>query len=116
MHHPAVALFDALLKAVVCEMAVVVCELNTVLSRRADKDIAILYRTKKTGRHFQAELRRLGVPFNVHGVSFWRRKVVASATPSGPPSVCLHQLDFSLACISQVLKEADGMDRDGTRS
>jgi hypothetical protein len=42
----------------------------------ADKDVAVLYRTKKTGRLFQSELRRLGVPFNVHGVSFWRRKVI----------------------------------------
>eukprot|EP00960_Hanusia_phi_P072910 767899-Hanusia_phi.AAC.1 len=37
--------------------------------------MAILYRTQKTGRTFQQELLKLDIPFNVHGVSFWRRKV-----------------------------------------
>ena len=38
--------------------------------------MAVLYRTQKTGRQFQVEMRRQEIPFNVHGVSFWRRKVV----------------------------------------
>uniref|UniRef100_A0A7S4L1D7 DNA 3'-5' helicase n=2 Tax=Guillardia theta TaxID=55529 RepID=A0A7S4L1D7_GUITH len=40
------------------------------------KEVAILYRTQKTGRVFQQELIKRDIPFNVHGVSFWRRKVI----------------------------------------
>jgi superfamily I DNA/RNA helicase len=40
------------------------------------KEMAVLYRTQKTGKQFQAELQRQEIPFNVHGVSFWRRKMV----------------------------------------
>jgi len=28
------------------------------------------------GKELQAELRSAGIPFNEHGVSFWRRKIV----------------------------------------
>ena len=30
----------------------------------------------QVGKELQAELRSAGIPFNEHGVSFWRRKIV----------------------------------------
>eukprot|EP01047_Picozoa_sp_COSAG01_P049563 COSAG01_NODE_4925_length_4616_cov_52.588444_1_plen_604_part_00 len=41
-------------------------------------DIAILYRKGATGKYFQERLLQAQVPFNHHGVSFYRRKMVKS--------------------------------------
>ncbi len=61
----------------VCEVRYVVDEIKRMRSAGIKlKHVAVLYRTQKTGRQFQAELRREEIPFNVHGVSFWRRKIV----------------------------------------
>ncbi|GBG92397.1 hypothetical protein CBR_g55304 [Chara braunii] len=37
---------------------------------------AILYRRQVTGKLFQIEFRKRGIPFNVHGVAFYRRKII----------------------------------------
>ena len=62
-----------------CEVSYVV---DSIKNRRAKgaslSGMAVLYRTQKTGRQFQEELRRQQIPFNVHGVSFWRRKIIKS--------------------------------------
>ncbi|XP_078437664.1 P-loop containing nucleoside triphosphate hydrolases superfamily protein [Wolffia australiana] len=39
-------------------------------------DIAILYRRQVTGRLFQMKFRERKIPFNNHGVAFYRKKVV----------------------------------------
>ncbi|XP_010034978.2 ATP-dependent DNA helicase SRS2-like protein At4g25120 isoform X1 [Eucalyptus grandis] len=39
-------------------------------------DIAILYRRQVSGKPFQSAFRERKIPFNVHGVAFYRKKVV----------------------------------------
>ncbi|GAB2272776.1 hypothetical protein Dimus_007595 [Dionaea muscipula] len=39
-------------------------------------NVAILYRRQVTGKVFQAAFRSRRIPFNVHGVSFYRKKVI----------------------------------------
>lgn len=39
-------------------------------------DIAILYRRQISGRAFQISFRNRKIPFNVHGVAFYRKKVI----------------------------------------
>lgn len=39
-------------------------------------DIAILYRKQVTGKVFQQAFRERKIPFNVHGVAFYRKKVI----------------------------------------
>uniref|UniRef100_A0A0D9WZ01 DNA 3'-5' helicase n=1 Tax=Leersia perrieri TaxID=77586 RepID=A0A0D9WZ01_9ORYZ len=38
--------------------------------------IAVLYRRQITGKAFQASFRNRKIPFNVHGVAFYRKKVI----------------------------------------
>uniref|UniRef100_A0A0E0LKV2 DNA 3'-5' helicase n=1 Tax=Oryza punctata TaxID=4537 RepID=A0A0E0LKV2_ORYPU len=38
--------------------------------------IAVLYRRQITGKTFQASFRNRKIPFNVHGVAFYRKKVI----------------------------------------
>ena len=60
-----------------CEVRFVVENIKAkVAAGTSYKDLAVLYRTQKTGRLFQEQMRKEKLPFNVHGVSFWRRKVV----------------------------------------
>ncbi|CAI5496208.1 unnamed protein product, partial [Closterium sp. Naga37s-1] len=39
-------------------------------------DVAVLYRRQVTGRPFQAAMRERKIPFNVHGVAFYRKKAL----------------------------------------
>ncbi|CAI7889323.1 unnamed protein product, partial [Closterium sp. NIES-53] len=39
-------------------------------------DVAVLYRRQVTGRAFQAAMRERKIPFNVHGVAFYRKKAL----------------------------------------
>ncbi|KAL2900752.1 hypothetical protein RDABS01_025834 [Bienertia sinuspersici] len=54
--------------------------LETVLNSSEKKssfgDIAILYRRQVSGRIFQENFRDRKIPFNVHGVAFYRKKVI----------------------------------------
>ncbi|CAN0906131.1 ATP-dependent DNA helicase SRS2-like protein At4g25120, partial [Linum grandiflorum] len=54
--------------------------LETVSDSTHDKpsygDIAILYRRQVSGKPFQIAFRDRKIPFNVHGVAFYRKKVV----------------------------------------
>ena len=60
-----------------CEVRYVVEQIKKMRSEGIKlKHVAVLYRTQRTGKQFQTELRRQEIPFNVHGVSFWRRKIV----------------------------------------
>ncbi|CAH2078009.1 unnamed protein product [Thlaspi arvense] len=43
---------------------------------RSHGDIAILYRRQVSGKVFQNAFRERKIPFNVHGVAFYRKKVV----------------------------------------
>lgn len=38
--------------------------------------IAVLYRRQVTGKAFQASFRNRKIPFNIHGVAFYRKKVI----------------------------------------
>ncbi|XP_024395416.1 ATP-dependent DNA helicase SRS2-like protein At4g25120 isoform X5 [Physcomitrium patens] len=40
--------------------------------------IAVLYRRQVTGRMFQSAFRSRKIPFNVHGVAFYRKKIIKS--------------------------------------
>ncbi|CAI5481449.1 unnamed protein product, partial [Closterium sp. Yama58-4] len=56
-------------------------------------DVAVLYRRQVTGRAFQAAMRERKIPFNVHGVAFYRKKVLSDVIGSvwqGHPS-CSHE-------------------------
>ncbi|CAM6107427.1 unnamed protein product [Calypogeia fissa] len=43
-------------------------------------NIAVLYRRQVTGKLFQAAFRTRKIPFNVHGVAFYRKKVIKTVT------------------------------------
>ncbi|XP_020577540.1 ATP-dependent DNA helicase SRS2-like protein At4g25120 isoform X2 [Phalaenopsis equestris] len=47
-----------------------------VASKRSFGNIAILYRRQISGRAFQVFFRNKKIPFNVHGVAFYRKKVI----------------------------------------
>ncbi|XP_048493417.1 ATP-dependent DNA helicase SRS2-like protein At4g25120 isoform X2 [Beta vulgaris subsp. vulgaris] len=54
--------------------------LETVLNSSEPKcsfgNIAVLYRRQVSGRIFQANFRDRKIPFNIHGVAFYRKKVI----------------------------------------
>ncbi|TYG55631.1 hypothetical protein ES288_D09G289500v1 [Gossypium darwinii] len=49
---------------------------NSTAGSSSYGNIAILYRRQVTGRVFQTTLRNRKIPFNLHGVAFYRKKVV----------------------------------------
>ncbi|XP_056683975.1 ATP-dependent DNA helicase SRS2-like protein At4g25120 isoform X2 [Spinacia oleracea] len=50
--------------------------LNSSETKCSFGNIAILYRRQVSGRVFQATFRDRKIPFNVHGVAFYRKKVI----------------------------------------
>ncbi|KAG8390211.1 hypothetical protein BUALT_Bualt01G0060100 [Buddleja alternifolia] len=45
-------------------------------AKRSYGNIAVLYRRQVTGKIFQTAFRNRKIPFNIHGVAFYRKKVV----------------------------------------
>ena len=59
------------------EAAFIVGRTRTLLARGArPRDIAILYRTTRTGTQLQAALAAAKLPFNCHNGNMWRSKPV----------------------------------------
>ncbi|KAI5076072.1 hypothetical protein GOP47_0008137 [Adiantum capillus-veneris] len=69
-------------------------------------NFAILYRRQVTGRIFQTALRSRKIPFNIHGVAFYRKKVVKTII-----SLLWTALNSDAIYCSRVFKALFGSDR-----
>ncbi|KAH7307516.1 hypothetical protein KP509_22G063300 [Ceratopteris richardii] len=76
------------------------------LKKAAYGDFAILYRRQVTGKIFQKALRLRKIPFNVHGVAFYRKKIVKTII-----SMLWAALDGDDIYYSRVFKALFGTDK-----
>lgn len=49
---------------------------DSLVDKCSFNDIAILYRRQVSGKAFQMSFRNRKIPFNVHGVAFYRKKII----------------------------------------
>ncbi|KAM2721805.1 hypothetical protein EV2_042828 [Malus domestica] len=91
------------------QCAFVVDKILETASKRSEAgcsygNIAILYRRQVSGKVFQTALRERKIPFNVHGVAVYRKKVVSTCPDYENLSSQLYVSNFSNIVVHKVVR------------